>query len=466
MIIKVIEHRQEQTEADAEHLVRYVKGERGMKADEEKLAEGYGGQVNFFEADSTEQQLLLLRGLMRETGSRRPLMHTVIAWAEGERPTPEQVDEAVNIWLKQLKLEGLAALWAVHENTNYMHCHVVTCLVDPMTSKWRDPTFYKRDSQRAKTKIQRLQGWAPCAGDLYMPNPDGTGIVLNPAREKTKPDESDLPPLKQGAADMEHRTGAQSAQSKAQALVPAILQDATDWQDFHRKLADEGMMLRPAPRGGYQFIVDGVAVKASSVMRKCGKTLEKKFGNYEAPAEDVPAPAAPPSAPVPAAGMDGDLEPFWLRYQAEKAAWQKESRRQAEAVREEQKRQAAAVVEENRRVRKQVKADIRQAEKLVRKARRRGRLPAGTNEALRLALEERGRKALQPLPARRRTGRPAFPSFADWLEEQEQSEIAERWRRRLTVAPVAAPISMKPASTPASVDKTVAEDSSSLSPSM
>ncbi len=432
MIIKVIEHKQEQSERDAEALVRYVKGERGMDADVEKIASGYGGQVNFDEADGTDQQLLLLRELMRETRSRRPLMHTVIAWAEGERPTPEQVDEAVTIWLKQLKLTGVPALWAVHENTAFMHCHVVVCLVDPMTSTWRDPTFYKRDSQRAKAKIEKLQGWAPCANDLYMPNPDGLGIAPNPAREK-EPNKPELPPLKQGAADMEHRTGKMSRISIAQKTVPPILEEAKGWQDFHRKLAEAGISYHPAPRGGFQFTVDGENISATSVMRKCSKQIEKKLGGpYEAPAQDVPAPAPPPAAPVPAAGMDEDMVPFWLRYQMETAAWQEESRRQEEAVREEQKRQSAAVIEENRRIRRQVKADIRQADRLVRKARRKGgRLPAGTDEALRLAIEERGRKALQPLPARKRTGRPAFPAFADWLEASGEQELADRWRQRL-----------------------------------
>ena len=196
MIIKVIEHKTVQNESDAEALVRYVKGERGMDEGVEKIAPGYGGQVHFDTSD-TNRQLLLLRELMRETGSRRPLMHAVIAWEAGELPTPEQVDEAVEIWLKQLKLQGLPALWEVHENTACMHAHVVVCLVDPMTGAWRDPTFYKRDSQKAKAKIAKKQGWTPCAEDLYIPDPSGPGIMPNPDRGRRKKG-PDLPPLRQG----------------------------------------------------------------------------------------------------------------------------------------------------------------------------------------------------------------------------------------------------------------------------
>ena len=272
-----------------------------------------------------------------------------------------------------------------------------------------------------------------------MKNTGGSGKK----RKKTGPDTPELPPLKQGPAAMEQRTGVQSAQSTAQETVPAILEQAESWQEFHTLLAEAGMAFKPAPRGGFVFVIDGTTVKATSVMRKCGKVLEQKLGGpYEPPVDDVPASAPAPAEPAPATGMNAELEQWWRRYLAEWKFWREESRRQATMAREDWKRRTAVIVEANRAVRRQVRADVRLAEKLVRKARRahgRTALPAGTAEALRLALEERGRKRLRPLPAQGRSGRPAFPSFASWLDAIGEPALASIWRHRGSMVPQQAP---------------------------
>ena len=443
MIIKVIDHKQRQTEADAEALVKYVKGLRDME-DREKLAAGFGGEVHFETADAG-RQILLLKELMRETASRRPILHAVVSWDEGVRPSPQQVREATEIWLREARLQGLPALWEAHENTGFFHAHIIVCLVEPESGEYRSPGMIKLASQRAKAKIEARQGLQACQEDMFVPAPDGSGrIVPNPKRGKNRkkaeavPDAPELPPLRQGVAAMAQRTGVQSAQSKAQETVPRLLEAADGWQDFHSLLANESMTLRPAPKGGYIFTVDGVAVKASSVMRKCGKKLEEKFGPYEPPVADVPAPAPAPEVPAPAAGMDADLLPFWQRYLAEESAWKEDSRRAAKAAREAWKARTKAVVEANRAVRRQVRAETRLAEKLVKKARRtKGwhSLPSGTEAALRLALEERSRSRLVPVPAQGRSGRPVWPSFAAWLEAVGEPALAERWRHRGSVSP-------------------------------
>ncbi len=202
-------------------------------------------------------------------------------------------------------------------------------------------------------------------------------------------------------------------------------------------LAEAGMRLAPAPKGGYRFEVDGEPVKATDVLNRGVKTLEKRMrAPWEPAGDDVPIPAPPPAEPEPASGMDEDLEPRWRWYLVEEVAWQAESRRQAKQAMEEWKARTKAVFEANRAVRRQVRAETRLAAKLVHKAKRQsGRLPAGTAEALRLAIEERGRSRLVPVPAQGRSGRPAWPAFADWLELQGEPALAERWRRRGTLSP-------------------------------
>ncbi len=283
---------------------------------------------------------------------------------------------------------------------------------------------------------------APDAEDEEHLGPGDADIMPNPARmarrkKRRRKGLPSMPPLRQGASSFEQRTGRKSDQSKAQERILQVWEEAEDWPSFHQLLAAKGMRLVPAERSGYRIEVDGEPVKLTDVLSKGVKALEKKLrAPWEPAGEDVPAPAPPPEEPEPASGMDEELLPWWRQYLAEEAAWKEDSRRQAQAAREEWKRRVAAVLEANRVARKQMKAEIRLATRLVKKARRQGgRLPAGTAEALKLALEERGRKALRPVPMQGRSGRPSWPAFADWLEAKNEAALADAWRRRGTLSP-------------------------------
>lgn len=43
-------------------------------------------------------------------GSKNPALHFILSWRSNESPTNEQVDEAVEIALKELNLEGCKTL--------------------------------------------------------------------------------------------------------------------------------------------------------------------------------------------------------------------------------------------------------------------------------------------------------------------------------------------------------------------
>jgi len=207
-------------------------------------------------------------------------------------------------------------------------------------------------------------------------------------------------------------------------------------------------------------MIGDIPVKASKVNRKCSrKALEAKFGVFESP-EQPEEPVARSEVvqevsvrrPLP---MDDDLLALWQQFRD----MQERQRLELQARAKQRRRERAAVAEH-------VRAEIRRASKLVQEARRLGRhFMRGTMRAIRMAVEMDGRQQRQAVSLRQQRALPPtwrVDSFASWLTAQGHPDLAERWRRRLTVTP----ISMKPASTPASVDKTVAEDSSSLSPSM
>ena len=62
---------------------------------------------------------------IENTRSKNPAMHFILSWREMEVPTSQQVDEAVQIALHELDLQGCQALWALQNDTKNLHVHVM-----------------------------------------------------------------------------------------------------------------------------------------------------------------------------------------------------------------------------------------------------------------------------------------------------------------------------------------------------
>ncbi|MCR5257241.1 MAG: relaxase/mobilization nuclease domain-containing protein, partial [Desulfovibrio sp.] len=474
MIIKVMNRKAEQTVSDVRALLRYIRGER--VGDGDKVLVGYGGATGFGlsgDADVGMQQILLERLVEENRASTRPLMHVMLSWDTGVEPSPAEVRAAVGIWLQEIGATGLPAVWEVHGNTAHVHAHVMLCRLDPADEgRARDLGLFKLRSQRAKTKIEARQGLTGNQQDLFIPVPGGD-VQPNPDARYWRngagaPDV--MPPLAQGAAASEQRTGEESAQRRAQEEAWPRISAAGSWEDVHASLAEIGCQL-VRRKGGLSMLVRIGAkeyhVRASHVHRGCSrKSLESRLGAYRPPAEPeagvessatafmVPrsasetgkakpkpernaspaleaVPETAPSSARPAPGMDDELSGWWALF------------RQAEETEARTRRiWAEARASERRAVRERVRAETRRASQLVREARRRGeRLVRGVMTAFRKALEEDARQRRKTLSARQEVEALGAPrraeSFAGWLERQGRPELAERWRRRGAVPVVA-----------------------------
>ena len=288
MIIKVISRERKQDESAIKRMIRYVRAEREQDADDGKCLSGYGGSTFGAAEDEGDVQLRHMLELARSNpGCQLPMFHVMISWDGGRQPTPEQVRQAVAVWMHEVGADGLDALWAVHGNTENAHCHLLVCLIDPITSKVRDLGMWKCKSQRAKARIIGLQGLALCKDDLYLPAANGS-IAVNPDAKHWQGTGSDIldapPPLQDKKEE---------ALAKARATVLPALEQAKTWAEFHEELVKAGVgMRRSGP--GIVFVVDGTEVKGSKVSkRKCAlKALEKTFGApyAEGPATALPAP--------------------------------------------------------------------------------------------------------------------------------------------------------------------------------
>ncbi len=479
MIIKVMSRKAEQEVSDARALLKYIRAQRTQDraAGGDKLAPGYGGALGFGlsgDADIGLQDMLLERLIRENRACRKPLMHTLISWDAGVRPTKEAVREAVEVWLQEVGAAGLPAVWEAHENTANFHAHIVLCRLDPeQGGKARELGLFKRRSQKAKARIEALQGLQACVGDLYVPAPDGTGVTENKEARYWKFGEGDqdaLPALSGGARDSEHRTGMASAETLAREVAWPRIEAVASWTAVHEALAEVDCRLMPR-KGGLVLLVGDKPVKASKVNRKCARrALEKRLGAYapapfatteepelsldsrrpqpqgaRKPKQCTPKPATQADEPEvtqtpaperPAAtagklfrlapGMDAELEDAWLEFQAT-----------VEEAAQATKARAAFWKEESRKLKARILQRRRRAAKLVQESRTRGlHYQRVFRDALLRGIERHGRELQSELVAARqaeRAGRPRFcPSFADWLASTGRAELAERWRRRLS----------------------------------
>ncbi|MCR5257726.1 MAG: hypothetical protein K6E40_06170, partial [Desulfovibrio sp.] len=208
-------------------------------------------------------------------------------WREGERPTRENVRQAIQIWREEVGAQGLDMMWCVHGNTAHTHAHLLVCLIDPLTCRARDLGMYRVKSQKAKARILALQGGEACKDDLYLPAPAGAAVVNAVASywQAAGLDGLDAPAPLEDPMEVALKT--------ARELVLPALTRSKSCEEFHATLVEAGVGVRRSG-SGLLFTVDGIDVPGSRISkRKCGlKALEKALkGPYvEGVATVQPAP--------------------------------------------------------------------------------------------------------------------------------------------------------------------------------
>lgn len=347
--------------------------------------------------------------------SQDTVNHYVLSWREGERPHARQVEEAVDIFLDELGWSDHQSVYALHDDTDNMHLHVVVNRVHPTTLKIieKNRGFDKELGHRAIARIEHKQGWEPKKGARYLIN--GSGEVIRAS--EYDPEKRREPGQRQ--KDMEGRTGEKSAHRIAIEEATPILMAATSWEQLHRDLAAKGMRYGKTGKGATVFVGD-IGVKASDVDRNVslGK-MKKRLGEY-APAYGIEVVERPPEPLVP--GMPG-----WSDYSAARKAYY--------AKKAAQKKELEDHI-----------ARARQALQSQQKARRKNLLSGdwrGKGQALNavrsvLAAEQAAERAAfrdQLCLAREavRNEFSKFPDFENWLRLYRGPEVADHWRRRASM---------------------------------
>ena len=91
----------------------------------------YVNTLDVFEPSMAIQEMESLA--LENTRSADPVFNCILSWRENEIPSHGQADEAVQIVLRELGLEGCQVHYALHRNTENLHMHICVNRIDPET---------------------------------------------------------------------------------------------------------------------------------------------------------------------------------------------------------------------------------------------------------------------------------------------------------------------------------------------
>lgn len=252
---------------------------------------------------------------LKATRSKKLMEHIVISFEQDEKPNFEQCKQAVDIHLKSIGCSGAMSKWAVHENTDNRHIHLIVVRLDANDpGKVIKPSFILDKLHKGSAKTNFVQGWRPLKNAPW--SFDGRHFF------KTEKTESELEEKDR------NRVSAKAEQGRAHTATPSFNQVCNDelfdllndarkspqnwsWEKLHSEVRAKGFELEPA-KGGLVIRQGEQVVKATSVCKQFKrKMMESHWGVFE------PAPQKP--APQPKA-KSAPAETLWARYQRERDA--------------------------------------------------------------------------------------------------------------------------------------------------
>lgn len=372
----------------------------------------YSGSRGFITEDLASQKMEMAALAMDAVKSPNPINHYILSWREGEQPMPDQVEEAVTIFMDELGLSGHQVFYGLHADTDNLHLHLAINRVHPDTLKVIKPNggFDIEVAHKAIARIEHVQGWQREANGRYEFRSPGDlsrrGVVKKQPGQK--------------ARDMESRTGEKSAERIALEEASVILRQARSWRDLHEKLAFQGIRFDRKGSGAVLF-VGSIAVKASCAGRDCSFTaLEKRLGSYE-PSQVKVQPRSPEALKPDA--------PHWRDYITGRKEHYTNRNRERILLKRQQVLEHRDLFSRHEKARQEMfrgswqgKGEILNALRSV------------------LAAEQAGEKiALKEKQSRERIHLqqkyPRYPDFEEWLRSGKDLTLAEKWRYRDSVAP-------------------------------
>jgi len=177
----------------------------------------------------------------------KPFMHLSIQWHPEERPTNEQMIEAMDRSLAKLGLEDRQAVYAIHLEKDHVHIHVAVNRVGADGRAWRDFRSAERFGE-ATLEVEREMGFIAREQQIERARAAGRGQGrdLHPtARQQRIAERSGVQP------DLSYQERLRDNRERADVLADRIgkeakaaLRSAQSWTDAHERLAQHGLGLR------------------------------------------------------------------------------------------------------------------------------------------------------------------------------------------------------------------------------
>ena len=286
MIVKKVENPRKSASKAVriDALTAYIRSPEATSGTE-KCA--YYGARGFMTDDPAVQAVEMIELAEAASRSRDPITHYVLSYGEGERPTPAQIEEAVDIFLRECgrhRGRGQSVhdwrrhqvTYALHADTGHFHVHLVINRVDPETERVAkiDGGWDIEVGHRAGVRIELAQGWRREQNKRYR-------IAGDEELVRVKPNATELPRKPtQRQVDAERRTGEPSAARIAIERAGPVMERAKSWADLHSELHSNAMRYERTGSGAV-VIVGDIRVKASRVARRASlRALEARLGPF------------------------------------------------------------------------------------------------------------------------------------------------------------------------------------------
>lgn len=372
----------------------------------------YSGARGLICDDYPSQKAEMLALSQEAVRSKDTINHYVLSWREGEKPSSEQVEKAVSIFMDELGLKEHQVIYGLHADTDNIHLHLAINRVHPETLKVIKPNkgFDIEAAHKAIARIEQVQGWQREQNGRYQVLDNGElGREQSDTNKSRQPDQT--------KRDMEQRTGEKSAERIAIEDGAPIIKKALTWSQLHRELAEKGMRYEKTGSGATLFVGD-VGVKASSADRGASLIqLQKRLGKYEPSTQwqEVAKRAAEPIKQG-VAGWDTYIIGRKAHYAAKDAATLTQKQQQdadRKQLYEQQKKHRGEVLQGSWKGR----GELRNAMQSI---------VAAEQAAEKVILKERHQKEREQL---RQQYRP-YPDLEQWQRQQNRPELAEQWRYR------------------------------------
>lgn len=264
------------------------------------------GAVNLLGNALEHQQVEMQALIHRCKDGAGTLDHWVFSWPEDDKPTSDEVERSISIFLRCQGLENCPAVWAIHNDTDNLHAHLAVLRIDCMTAeRVESGRGWDIDcAMRAKAVIEsEFPHWQREEGSIYevregklvrtrdnveigaADKPHLWARLRNKPKQEAKVLEIAEPVdvtsrLDQRSRNYEQETGYKSRERVAHEIAVPIALKSTSWDECHRRLAVEGIAIEKT-RYGANFVIDGKSVKASIDRSTSYAKLKARFGGED-----------------------------------------------------------------------------------------------------------------------------------------------------------------------------------------